>query len=185
MINFTSGMNGAMNKTYNDISTICADNGQKICSYKDLCKSVNNPLFTPQPTDSWAPISDSVNDWVQIGNKEWPVCIKHTDLYDQYKDSFDKSGIKRNPDWGTTPRNTNVMYSCCKKTCSDINCQSPQVCDPSTLKCSDPTKLPVDDPSQNDSLGIYLAIGGIISLIILMFIIFIIIIIKRRSMNQN
>ena len=138
MTTFISGMNGSNNKTYDDLNAQCTSNGMKMCSYKDYCKSVNNPLFTPQTKDTWAPISDSVNDWVQIGTGTWPNCIKHTELYDQNKKDFDEKGFKRNPYWGVTPASNNVMYSCCNKTCSDINCKLPQVCDPKTLTCVDP-----------------------------------------------
>ena len=81
-VTFTSAQ-GWTGSTYGDALEFCAVNYSKIpCPYDAICPfAANGPPIggiVDSADSAWAPIIDSANGWVQIGDKDH--CVKHADL---------------------------------------------------------------------------------------------------------
>lgn len=73
--------------------TFCHSRGKRLCSAAELCKpsgSSQEFRFDVIPGDNWVPISDSYNDWLEVGYYHGQTCWLHS------KDRGNKPG------WGTT-----------------------------------------------------------------------------------
>lgn len=78
----SSGWDG---QTYSEAVAFCQLKGASyvLCPYEVLCPSGPHSLpyggTVDEPGDSWAPVSDSTNDWVQIGS-EASICLPYTNV---------------------------------------------------------------------------------------------------------
>ena len=77
-----SGWDG---QTYSEAVAFCQLKGAfyVLCPYEVICPSGPHSLpyggIVDEPGDSWAPVSDSTNDWVQIGS-EASTCLSYTNV---------------------------------------------------------------------------------------------------------
>lgn len=78
----SSGWDG---RTYSEAVAFCQLKGALyvLCPYEVLCPSGPHSLpyggTVDEPGDSWAPVSDSTNDWVQIGS-EASMCLSYANV---------------------------------------------------------------------------------------------------------
>ncbi|CAK8695462.1 unnamed protein product [Clavelina lepadiformis] len=78
-------------QTYKDFSTLCQSKGKQLCSYEEIFPHKAIPIITGiTGGDSWAPIRDDFNDWVQVGGELGRLAEKHSTLYGP-------------PPWGLVP----------------------------------------------------------------------------------
>jgi len=88
--------NGWTGQTYDEAFTFCSNQGPDIdlCSYDAICPE--GPSGMPYgghkdgPNGSWAPINDSYDKWVQVGNLE--VCINYKNLKPEDSPAWGLSG---------------------------------------------------------------------------------------------
>ncbi|XP_078493515.1 uncharacterized protein LOC100176392 isoform X1 [Ciona intestinalis] len=77
--------------TWSSAQAYCMNMGADLCRQVDVCPN-GVPIIGVQQGDQWAPIRDSYNNWVELGNdnSDTPgrVCWNHNDHYGP-------------PDWGT------------------------------------------------------------------------------------
>nr|XP_039269898.1 uncharacterized protein LOC120344668 isoform X2 [Styela clava] len=72
--------------TWDSARQHCFTQGADLCTWSDIC-STGTPIITGVVSgDRWAPIRDSSNDWVEIGDDNNPsnpgrVCWKHNEKY--------------------------------------------------------------------------------------------------------
>jgi hypothetical protein len=101
--------NGWVGQTYKDAVMFCsAVEGAKICPYVALCPLGPHvePLWGYEkwdgvPVQTWAPISDTGNDFVQLSAGE-NACVRYSAIHDT------------SPDWGDSSEQITRNVVCCK-----------------------------------------------------------------------
>jgi hypothetical protein len=78
----------AQTTTYAGAVSICAGRGKKLCTRAQYCPYGSAGWELPWggsrgASDQWAPVSEPVNDWVQVGASFWPTCQLHSELQGQ------------------------------------------------------------------------------------------------------
>ncbi|XP_028412026.1 uncharacterized protein LOC114534753 [Dendronephthya gigantea] len=88
--------------SYQQAQTKCRNKGKNLCSSKDLCSDGKTPYGGPIAGDNWVPVSDSFNEWLQLGKSPHPPCRLHSSI-----------GVK--PAWGLktgAPGVTGILPCC-------------------------------------------------------------------------
>ncbi|MCX6104228.1 MAG: hypothetical protein NTY08_00125, partial [Proteobacteria bacterium] len=102
----------ATTTTYAVAVATCTGRGKKLCTRAQYCPYGNAGWELPWggsrgASDQWAPVSEPVNDWVQVGVSTWPTCQLHSEVAGQ---------IYGLPGWGTSAASnafrTSIM--CCE-----------------------------------------------------------------------
>ena len=78
-------------KNYDDGVTFCKEKGMALGNLKDVCpdgKENQTPFGGQHPSNQYVPVSDSHNEWVQIGNFK-TLCKMHSVEFNA------------KPNWGT------------------------------------------------------------------------------------
>ena len=101
-------------KSWSNVSDTCADDGQQLCSYSQVC-----PLGTGSPPNGgkqsspgqiplWTPVTrpNGMQDWVRVGSSG-PTCISLLDIGFKDLDEYIKTTDK---DWDP---NSISYYACC------------------------------------------------------------------------
>lgn len=82
--------------TYSQMEQYCADTGRRICTRAEICPNGHHPGAVPDggkaSGDSWVPVSDEVDQWVQTGDAYWPSCQLHTEI---------AGGVLPKPEWSS------------------------------------------------------------------------------------
>jgi hypothetical protein len=90
----------------------CTEQGMTLCNYKDYCPQGPGklPVYPLPKIDTWAPVSDSHNQWVQLGDAR--MCKLHTDVCKGPNQWCDKDG---KPKWGNQSRKEGFRkaFMCC------------------------------------------------------------------------
>ena len=95
---------GWLGQTYEDAVIFCsAVKGVKICPYQALCPlgPQQMPLWGYVPGQTWAPISDAGDDFVQLSAGE-NACIRYSAIHDAA------------PDWGDSGEEFTRSIVCCE-----------------------------------------------------------------------
>merc|ERR1712153_180421 len=98
---------GWSGSTYGEALEFCALQKSKVpCPYDAICPMASRgpPFGGAISNSAWAPIIDSANGWVQIGNKD--TCMKYTDVH------------PHPPTWGLTGKEAETFTShilCCEE----------------------------------------------------------------------
>jgi hypothetical protein len=75
----------------------CEAQGARLCNREEICPNGHAGGETPAggkaSGDSWVPVGDEDNQWVQTGNAHWPSCQLHTEI---------ANGVHGKPGWGPT-----------------------------------------------------------------------------------
>ena len=85
---------GWLGQNYEEASQFCKSKGDNsdLCQYSVICPTGPNHLpyggMVEEPNGAWAPLKDSENGWVQVGDQN--VCIRYMTLY------------LESPSWGMT-----------------------------------------------------------------------------------
>ena len=98
----------------------CIDKGQRLCNYNEYCpKGPLNPSAYKLPQiDTWGPVSDSQNQWVQLGNQQ-NLCKLHTDICTHLKTNPPCQSDGK-PTWGTQSNTGRRAILCCNPPKSQI-----------------------------------------------------------------
>jgi len=100
----------AQTYTHQQAVDFCAAQSMKLCSRSQYCPVSHTGGDAVHGGnmggDQWAPVSDSVNDWVQVGGETWPTCILHSEA---------DGGSHGKPAWGvlTNPIPQRGFVQCC------------------------------------------------------------------------
>ena len=70
--------------SYQQARTSCRNDNKDLCSSNEICKDGKTPHSGPLSGDHWTPVSDSQNEWLQIGNDENHLKLPH----DNFLNSF-------------------------------------------------------------------------------------------------
>ncbi len=97
--------------SWNAANQYCIDQGQQLCSYRDYCPSgaMQQPIYKLPQTETWGPISDGVNQWVQLGDPQ-NLCKPYADAC---KSSNQPCGPDGKPTWGTQSNSGRRAILCC------------------------------------------------------------------------
>ncbi|CAK8673613.1 unnamed protein product [Clavelina lepadiformis] len=123
--------------TYDTARQHCIDRGRDLCSKSDICVNDEPILIGIQNGDQWTPVRDGYNDWVEVGNDNFPnrrgrVCYRHNEHYSA-------------PPWGITagicpPWNTQKtcdlkghVFCCRSASLSTINTEITTTVIPTTI----------------------------------------------------
>ncbi|XP_076821768.1 uncharacterized protein LOC143468437 isoform X4 [Clavelina lepadiformis] len=72
--------------TYDTARQYCINNGRDLCLKSDICVNNEPIIIGIQNGDQWTPVRDGYNDWVEVGNDNFPnkkgrVCYRHNEHY--------------------------------------------------------------------------------------------------------
>lgn len=105
--------NGYEFKTFswNDAVNYCESQGQRLCNYSDYCPrgAMESPVYRIPRGDQWAPVADSMNQWVQLSDPS-RLCQLHTNVC---KGPNEFCGADGKPLWGTESGKTVHPILCC------------------------------------------------------------------------
>lgn len=97
--------------SWSEAKDYCLNQGQRLCNYRDYCPEgpMESPIYKAPKGDQWAPVADSINQWVQISDPA-RMCQLHTTLCEgpnQY------CGADGKPLWGVKSGEIVRPLLCC------------------------------------------------------------------------
>ena len=97
--------------SWDQASQYCINQGQQLCTYQEYCPNgaMQSPVYKLPPGDMWAPVVDSTNQWVELGNPT-KMCQLHTSVC---KGPNNYCGSDNKPLWGTKPNSGRRAILCC------------------------------------------------------------------------
>eukprot|EP01084_Bolivina_argentea_P163903 285059_1 len=63
-------------KNYQQCVTSCENSGKRLSTKEEILNFLPGPLGG----DSWTPVLDQENNWLQIGGDGWPYGLLHTEI---------------------------------------------------------------------------------------------------------
>jgi len=135
--------NARGNMTYAMAVKHCATSSKQLCTVAEICPKGEGqePEGGARPIVSWAPVSDSPNEWVQVGpNKNANLCRRHTVSQGKKPDWGEKSGTLGFVRCCHIPKpvaKDQITYAGAKQHCAKIGkqlCRHIQVCPKPDLK---------------------------------------------------
>jgi len=129
--------------SHNAAALMCTEQGGTLCSKAELCPGgtpYSGGVAGVHQWDSWVPINDGPDEWLQYGANAGGRCRLHSDMYapDPHPCGSSKDPIDR-PDMATC----NHAYLFC---CGDPPPSSAPTDAPTTFPTTFPTKSPITFP---------------------------------------
>jgi len=94
--------------SYSQAQQHCQTQGRRLCTRAEICPNGHAGGETPHggkaSGDSWVPVNDEDNQWVQTGDGTWPSCQLHTEI---------SGGSKGKPNWGPAQGNHGFRHDVC------------------------------------------------------------------------
>jgi hypothetical protein len=97
--------------SWDQANQYCINQGQQLCTYNEYCPkgAMQSPLYKLPAYDMWAPVLDSQNQWVEVGDPT-RLCKLHTDVC---KGPNQYCGTDNKPLWGPQPNTGRRAVLCC------------------------------------------------------------------------